>query len=200
MLFFLLGLLLILVAWAGLVYLRKTMWDAVHRNLLDLEDHYHGKVIRRSFAARPVFHGEINGAALTLNFSTEKLAGQRLTYIDLSLAMRSAVSFTLSERDWLKKQQAGSISDATLLENDYGTKFLLRPVSQPDVAQLAENPAFMDIVNHFKGLAYLFIGRNGLLCEWRTEEVIKATELENMDRKIRLLQKLTDSLAKRIEL
>ena len=42
----------VLGIWGLLIYIRKTMWDAVHRSLLDLEDAYEGTVVRRSFAAR----------------------------------------------------------------------------------------------------------------------------------------------------
>ncbi|MCK5852685.1 hypothetical protein KAH27_06600, partial [bacterium] len=43
-----------------LIWIRKTLWDAIHRNLLDFEDNHKGQVARRNIFNRPVFSGHIN--------------------------------------------------------------------------------------------------------------------------------------------
>ena len=63
----------VLVLYIIMILIRKSLWDTVHRNLLDVEDNYNGKVIRTGFASRPVFKGIIDGNDITINFSTEKL-------------------------------------------------------------------------------------------------------------------------------
>jgi len=49
---------LILFVVAGLIWLRKAQYDAIHRNFLDLVDQYGGRVVRDAFAIRPKFMGK----------------------------------------------------------------------------------------------------------------------------------------------
>ncbi|MBN2424226.1 MAG: hypothetical protein JXR46_01930 [Calditrichaceae bacterium] len=166
------------------------MWDAVHRNLLDLEDHVDGKVFRRSFAARPVFHGKINGNELTINFSTDKIDKQRYTYIDISLSGASKFNCTLTSHSWLKKQNAGEINDYISVRNTENVEYLLRPASDPGVKKLSKKTALVQLLDDFQGLAYLFIGKTGILCELETTAVVKATEVETLKKRLLLLDQL----------
>ena len=179
MYYFLFFIIVILLLWILLIYIRKTMWDAVHRNLLDLEDHFEGKVMRRSFATRPFFHGKINGHNLTINFSTAKSDKRRLTYLDISYALNSKFSFTLSNRDWLEKQDAGELQDVQYFKNSAGTEFVVRPVSDKQVTGFVKSDLFLEIIDELDDLAYIFAGQSGLLCEFISEEIIKTTEFEN---------------------
>lgn len=167
------------------------MWDAVHRNLLDLEELIDGKVFQRSFAARPVFHGKINSTEITINFSTDKTDGKRHTYIDISLATQAGFNCTLASRPWLKKQDAGEIEDLITLKNSSDEEFILRPASDSKVKKLIKNPLIKEIVNEFSGLAYLFIGKNGMMCEIETTEVVKATQSDKLHKKLLMLHQLS---------
>ncbi len=182
--------LILFLLWGFLVYSRKSLWDVVHRNLLDLEDAYEGRVIRRSFLARPVFHGKINGSEITINFSSEKLQGRRITYIDISFNIRSAFNCTIAANTWLKKQQDGQIEDFMLVQNDQGKEFLIRPASDKKVKAFFQSEEFRNIINTFDGLAYLFLNRNGLICEFETEDMAKSTEFEQLNLKLNHLKEL----------
>jgi len=188
MFYILLFILALLIVWALLVWVRKTMWDAVHRNLLDLEDHLEGRVMRRSFVSRPFFHGKISNQTLTINFSSEKLSGKRITYIDISYAVNVQTSLTITDKIWLEAQNPGALEDFVLLKNQQGQEFILRPASHPAVKKLIKEKAFGELLDGLSGLAYIFIGKTGMICELMTEEVIKATELENMQNYLHLLE------------
>ncbi len=194
MLYVLFAFLLIIAIWGLLVYIRKTMWDAVHRNLLDLEDTYGGKVIRRSFAARPYYHGKIKGIETTLNFSTQKISDRRVTYIDISYFNPSSFSFTLSSLEWLNEQDAGELNDYMTIKNDQGKEFIIRPVSDDNVHAMVNNDQIRQIINTFNNLAYIFVGRSGIICEYMTEEVVKSTEIDTLKPRLQLLQQLGESV------
>jgi len=194
MIYFLAAVLAVLGIWGLLIYIRKTMWDAVHRSLLDLEDAYEGTVVRRSFAARPVFSGRINNRALTVNFSTEKQAGRRLTYIDISLDHGSKVSCTISNKDWLDSQNPDKIEDFISIENSRGQEFIVRPASKNAVKNIIKQPVFQEAINDLSGLAYIFTGRSGIICELFTDDIVKAAEFENMEQILQTLQRFSGVL------
>jgi hypothetical protein len=194
MLITILVILVFLGIWLLLIYVRKSLWDTVHRNLLDLEDHFEGKVIRKSFLARPVFHGKINDVLLTLNFSTEKTANGRLTYIDISYDLSTKISLTISAQNWLDEQNAGEQEDFTTILNDHGTTFLVRPVSKPEIQQLLKQDIFKAFINEFNDLAYFFSGKTGILCEFKTDQIAVACELDRLKKRLDLI----DGLARAI--
>ncbi len=182
--------LIIFLLWGFLVYSRKSLWDVVHRNLLDLEDTYEGQVMRRSFLARPVFYGKVNGREITINFSNEKLDGKRITYIDITFDIHASFSCTIAGSAWLKKQQNGEAEDFVLVQNERGKELLVRPASDKKVQRLLKTEEFQNVINGFADLAYLFVNRHGLICEYQTEELAKATEFEQLNPKIQHLEKL----------
>ncbi len=187
----LLILIVILVLWAVLIYIRKTMWDAVHRNLLDLEDAYEGKVIRRSFASRPVFQGTFMDAALTINFSSERNRNDRRNYIDISYEKTCPVSLTISNRQWLESQETDEKpKEFETVYNHGGTAFLLMPASQTVVKQLQETDAFINCLDEMDDLSYIFFGKTGVICEFRSEQVIPDTKFDIMEKRLHLLNRL----------
>ncbi len=91
-------------------YLRKLHWDAIHNNLLDLEDEIGGAVIRKGFLARPVFHAKYKGSEVTINFSQDKRQGKRINYIDIIGGLGIAY-FAFSEgKEAFEKAKSKSIS------------------------------------------------------------------------------------------
>ena len=185
---------LILIAWIILVYIRKSLWDVVHRNLLALEDHFEGKIIRKSFLAQPVFHGKINDSQVTLSFSTAKSTKGRITYLNISYDLLTKTSLTLSAKNWLEEQNAGELDDYVALENDYGEKFILRPISNKLVKALAEDKILLEFMNEFRDLAYYFSGKTGILCEYIIEQVAEATEFDQLYKRLILIKKLTRAI------
>ncbi len=192
--YFFIFLLIIMALWFFMVWIRKTMWDAVHRNLLDLEDRIEGRVQRRGFAGRPFFHGRFRDTEVTVNFSSEKTADKRRTYIDISYSAASPVSFSVSEKSWLTEQQAGPLEDFLEVQTESGQTMILRPASAKGVKMLSEKEAFRNILNAQPDMAYIFAGPSGLLYEYITEEVIKSTEPDQLLARLTMLDNLREVL------
>jgi hypothetical protein len=181
----------ILITWFILLYIRKSLWDMVHRNLLALEDNFEGKIIRKSFLARPVFHGKIKGVHVTLSFSSAKSANGRITYLNISYDLPTKTSLTLSAKKWLEEQDAGELDDFTTIENNYGEKFIIRPISNKIVKQLIKDTIIFEFINEFRDLSYYFSGKTGILCEYIIEQAAEATQFEQLNKRLLLIEKLT---------
>ena len=189
-----LAVLILLLAWAGLIFLRKSMWDVVHRNLLDLVDNYSGKIIRNSFAARPVFHGNFNGNDLTINFSTAKTNSGRKTYIDISLTVSSDFSLTVTEKKWQQEQGNEDPENAIELSPKNGTTFFIMPADSKNIKALAGNNNLKEIIGRFNNLAYFFIGKSGTICEFWSDKIDRDTQFEIMQPRLEQIQKLLEVL------
>lgn len=190
MIYIVIFILFILLIWFSLIYVRKSMWDTVHRNLLDLEDHFNGKVIRRSALSRPIFHGKINGREITLNFSTEKLESGRISYVDISYNIPARFTCTVAKKSWLEKQQAGKLEDFLEIQNDSGETVIIRPASSEEVQNMKQAPQLINLINHLSRLSYIFINSTGLLCEFESSEIARDTEFAKLSTTLELIEEL----------
>jgi hypothetical protein len=176
--------LIILLLWLFLIWLRKTTWDAVHRNLLDLEDIIDGRVMRRGFASRPVFHGTFHKHSFTINFSTEKHEGKRSTYVDISYEQAAPFSFTIASKTWLASRMDDGSAQFIEYTNATGTVFMARPANDERIARLLDNKEVRELLNGWKDLAYFFAGETGIMYEFVTEAVVKSTEAEALKKRL----------------
>lgn len=175
---------ILFLSWIVLIYMRKSLWDVVHRNLLDLQDRYKGKIIRNGFAARPVFHGKVNDHDLTINFSTARTKTGRKTYIDFTLTMSSPLSITIAERNWLKEQDSENPNmDSVFYIND-DLAYVLLPANNRKIERIMAKEDFRRILKKFNNLAYLFVGRSGTICEFWTDKLDKDTEFKMMQERL----------------
>ena len=94
---------LVLVVLLLLIWLRKAQFDAVHRNFLDLEDHYGGRVIRNGFAIRPKYSGVFKENRMSISISSEKKTDDhpRQFYISIYMQAPSQINFTVLSNSWL---------------------------------------------------------------------------------------------------
>ncbi len=187
---------MIVLAWAGLIFLRKVLWDAVHQNLLDLEDNFEGKVIRNGFAARPVFHGKIAGNELTINFSTAKSGRGRKTYIDISINVASDFSLTITEKNWQQEQGNDSPENACELVTNNEKVFYIMPADSAKVQEIIKKKELKDILDGFKNLAYFFIGQTGIICEFWSDKIDDDTAFEKLQPQLEQIQTLQKILNK----
>ncbi|APF17426.1 hypothetical protein Calab_1914 [Caldithrix abyssi DSM 13497] len=193
MFFVFLFILIVFILWAIVLYVRKSHWDTIHRNLLDLEDHFEGKVIRRGFAARPFFHGKVKGYPFTLNISTERLKDKRMNYVDISWDLPAGEALTISELEWLKKQRENNTEGLTVVEAENGKKFAFIHKNKKRLEQIVGYPVVKDFINHFEELCYVFLSKNGLICEFSTDNLARATEFESLNKRLDLLKKLGEA-------
>jgi hypothetical protein len=185
-----------LFIWIILVYIRKSLWDTVHRNLLDLEDMYEGKVIRKSMLARPVFHGRFGNYNLTLNFSSEKGTNGRINYIDVSYDLNTKYSITIASKNWLEIQTKEEQKDYQLVDNKDGQSFLVRPASREEVKKLLNEKSFSEFIDEFSDLGYFFSGKTGILCEYLSENTAQSTKIENLKKRLELIVALAQAINK----
>lgn len=176
--------LIFLLIWIALVFLRKTLWDGVHRNLLDFEDNYNGKVIRNGFASRPVFKGHINGTDVTINFSTARSNKGRRTYIDFTLTISSKTTLTIAEKNWLKEQNGDQHSADTELYFDNDLTYIIMPPHNRKIERMIVKDEFKRSLGKFKNLAYFFAGKSGTICEFWTDKVDRDTTFDLMKERL----------------
>ncbi len=174
---------LLLLLWIGLIFLRKGLWDAAHRNLLDLEDRYGGQVIRNSFAARPVYKGKIHNREITINFSSEKGKKGRINYMDISINADSALTLTIAESGWLEDQNPENPLSETVVEAG-GRRYHLMPDKNRKLERLAAKKEFINAVGRFDKLAYFFIGKSGVICEFKMDNAARDTEFEPLNARL----------------
>jgi len=191
--YLLIAMLFVLLVWFLMIYVRKSLWDTVHRNLLDLEDVYGGHVLRRSFLNRPYYHGQIEGVSVTINFSTEKNR-ERITYIDVSMMLKPRVNLTLSTKEWLQMHGSESQQAFQEIENQSGKKYLLKISDQGWLNKEEHQKVFHRVLDEMTNLAYLFVGKTGLICEWQSEDVANDTRFDALNHRIRILVELGDKL------
>ncbi len=196
MVYLLIFVLIFLGFWGLLLYVRKSQWDTIHRNLLDLEDNYDGKVIRRGFAARPFFYGKIHGYPITVNISSEKLGKERLNYFDISWGIPVQDSFTLAEYQWLKKHRDDQAENMHLMENVYGTKFAVIHKDKEKIHALSQHPTVQKFIDECDELCYVFLGKTGMICEFRADNLAEASKYENMNKRLELLKNLGEAFKK----
>lgn len=190
----LLVIILLILVWAAMVYVRKTMWDAVHRNLLDLEDTYKGRVIRRGFASRPMFHGTYRNAGVTINFSTERNPTGRRTYIDISYEKSASSPLTISNKNWLENQDSQELNDYKIIKNSHEEKFIVMPASDALVQKLIRSGTFIKSLDELDKLAYLFVSKTGLISEFISEQVIPDTQIEILEKRLNVLDTIIEEM------
>jgi len=185
------------VLWGGMVWLRKSLWDTVHRNLLDMEDVYDGKVIRDGFIARPVFHGKIGGKSITVNFSSARAGNKRQNYIDLSLAAKTSQTLTITDANWLKSQNGDAQNpDSQVVETARNVIYHIMPASKPAINKLVTDSTFLALLDSFDHLAYFFVGKTGAICEFFTEALDKDTEFPVMEKRLGQIDALLQLIEK----
>jgi hypothetical protein len=180
--------------WGVMLYIRKSLWDVVHRNLLDLEDQYGGSVIRNNAASRPVYRSKISGVDFTINFSSGKVKDKRVHYINITYGATSHFSGTIASLDWLNSQEGANVSDALKLQNNQSKAFMIRPASSKEIQKFVKTQLPQQLINGIKNLAYFFLGQSGFILEIQSDRLADDCKIENLNPIITLLKKLGKAL------
>jgi hypothetical protein len=174
----------------AMILLRKSLWDTVHRNLLDLEDNFNGKVIRNGFAARPVFKGQIHDSDITINFSSAKTPSGRKTYIDFTLTTASRLSVTIAEKNWLTEQNHENSSDKEEINLKNNTSYLVMSSDSTKIKHIITKNDFKQALEQIENMAYFFVGKTGTICEFWSEQVDRDTEITKMKTRLENVYRL----------
>ncbi|MEJ2170750.1 MAG: hypothetical protein P8X90_35090 [Desulfobacterales bacterium] len=171
----------VLLALLVINWLRKVQYDAVHRNFLDFEDHYGGKVVRGGFAVRPRFSGSYRDARFSISISSEKRKqnGQREFYISIYFQAAARSNYTVMANAWLENRELSEKrknASIPILDNTY----ILEVSNKKNLRKLK----IRDIEDHIRRIhpfAYILISRKGLIMERLSTNLIQDTEFDTLN-------------------
>lgn len=169
------GILLILLA---MIFLRKLHFDHIHRNLLDLEDKYGGKVIRGGFAVRPKYSGDYKGRKVSVTITYSKEKDGRKYYVELTMQAKSRLQFSilgpnlLEEKDITPERKNKIVK---LNEDDY-----LVEVTNPNHIKLLNLKQISSIVTNMYPFVFILITKTGLMFEKVSNDLIKDTDIRQL--------------------
>ncbi len=170
-----------------LIWLRKLQFDIVHRNFLEFEDQFGGRVIRGGFAVRPRFSGVYEGRKLTISITFEGGGKQRKYYLAITLQANSPINFTIMSTDWLKRRENNS--QARPAKKIAQGKYLLEVTESQDVNSL--NLAEIEkIVEQLHPFAYILISRTGIILERLSPDIVEDTKFEVLNKMVAALNEL----------
>ncbi len=157
-----------------LIWVRKLQFDVIHRNLLELEDAFGGKVRRGGLASRPRYTGSYKGNKVSVSFSYESKENSKQYYIAVTMQCRSPVQFTVLSRNWLAHQadahQEGknvkAIADGHYLVEVSKSHFMKKiPLKKID-----------PIIRRLDPFAYILVAQTGMIMERVSTHLVKDTQ------------------------
>ena len=157
-----------------IVFLRKLHWDAVQSNLLQLQEAIGGKVIRKGFLTRPLYHGSYNNMALTINFSTEKFKKSRRNYLDITIDKKFKNPLTISSLDWLRErgESVAEYEPIKISDTNYG----LRREKNIRVIKKNQKTEFHEYIKKLHPINFIYFSKNGMLFERECQNITHETE------------------------
>jgi len=172
---------LLLVSILILIWLRKAQYDAVHRNFLDLEDHFGGRVVRGGFAVRPRFSGNYRDARVSISISSEKKSKDhpRQFYISVFMQTSAKANFTVMSNEWLHQQFVQEKRHRISQQID--DKAYRVEVSEKNVLKQLDFPGIEKVVKKIHPFAYILVSRKGLVLERLSTNLIKDTEFQVLE-------------------
>ena len=170
-----------------LIWLRKLQFDIVHRNFLEFEDQFGGRVIRGGFAVRPRFSGVYEGRKLTISITFEGGGKHRKYYLAITLQANSPINFTIMSTDWLKRREDSS-------QGRQGVKiaqgkYLLEVTESQDVNEL-DLAELERVVEQLHPFAYILISRTGIILERLSPDIVQDTKFEVLNKMVAALNEL----------
>jgi len=197
MLYVLVFFILVLAVLLLLIWLRKAQFDAVHRNFLDLEDHYGGRVIRNGFAIRPKYSGVFKENRMSISISSEKKTDDhpRQFYISIYMQAPSTINFTVMSNSWLSKKSEPA-----------GKKRFIRKVARENYSvEVTDNaifarinlPRLENIIESMDPFAYVLVSKRGLILERLSDDLIADTEFNKLNHLLTSMEQLTQIVSEK---
>ncbi len=172
-------------------WLRKVQFDAVHRNLLDFEDRYGGRVIRGGFAVRPRYLGEYKGARFSISISAEKRqpGKPRQFYISIYLQTPAKSNYTVLALNWVERREGAEKKKKTV--RYIVDKAYLLEVSHKKILKNLNIPLIESLVKKMHPFAYILVSRKGLILERLSSNLIKDTEFDRLNPVVETMYELS---------
>jgi hypothetical protein len=184
-----------LIVFVILNYVRKLHWDLIHHNLLDLVDDIGGKVIRQGMLGRPVYQGMYQKLDVTINFSTEKGKTGRKNLIDISVGTALNNSFTISALKWLGEREESAVSEFKEIKFETIHKYGIRNGAVKDIVKTNSENKFYEILKLLDPFLFLYVGVNGLIFEKEGGNLAVSTKHPELKNTILSISKLVRVLS-----
>ncbi|MEJ2048627.1 MAG: hypothetical protein P8Y60_02070 [Calditrichota bacterium] len=164
------------------IWLRKAQFDAVHRNFLDLEDHYGGRVIRNGFAIRPKYSGIFKEHRMSISISSEKKTADhpRQFYISIYMQVPSPINFTVMSNSWLSKKSE-SAQKKRYIKKIVHDNYSIEVMDKTIFARI-NIPKLEDLIENMHPFAYVLVSKRGSILERLSDNLIADTEFNKLDR------------------
>ncbi len=174
-----------------LVWLRKLQFDQVHRNFLDLVDHFGGKVVRGGFAVRPRYGGIYKDFKLAISISSEQKSKEheRRFYISVFLQSPAGINYTILSKKWMEWREDDSKHKRITQEVPH-TDYLVE-VADENILQRLDFKMIEKIVKGIDPFAYALVSRRGVILERLSGDLIKDTEFAKLNPLIEGVYELT---------
>jgi hypothetical protein len=182
---------LILLVVAGLIWLRKAQYDAIHRNFLDLVDQYGGQVARGGFAIRPKYMGKFQDNNVSISFTTEKKNKNESRRYYLSIFLQAAIeeNYSILSMDWLAEEGKVDLS-RRVVKKIYDKKYVIE-VSDKKFMKKLDVKTIEETVEKMHPFAYTLVSKKGILMERLSENLIADTEFKPLNRLLMNMHSLT---------
>lgn len=167
---------LVFLLMLALMGLRKVQFDAIHRNFLDFEDKYGGRVIRKGFAERPSYAGKFEGQEIQVTISTEKSAGERRYYITVTLEAQPTTNLFIKSTQWMGRSEIPD-EQKERTRSVMNGQYWLEVKEARDFKRL-NLPDFEKIISAIHPFAYVLIGNSRILLERISQRIVDDTKLE----------------------
>ncbi len=175
---------LLLLLFLLTIWLRKSQYDAVHRNFLSIEEEFGGKVVRKNFLFRPFYAGKIKGRETRVGFTSEKYNRRHSIYIHYTMECKAKFQAGIIENGWYSSREEKSPENhQPLLNGKYLAQFK-QEVSDKFIIKL-EN-----IIKEMPVFSYILIAKTGIIMERQTGNAFAEQETEFNSKTIKSMLKL----------
>jgi hypothetical protein len=163
---------------AVMIFLRKIHFDTIHRNLLDLEDKFGGKVIRGGFAVRPKYSGDYKGEKISVTIAYSKENGNRRYYLELTMQAKSKLQFSILGPNLMEGQEISPERKNKIVKLSKGNYLL--EVTDPAHIKLLNINKITEIVTKMYPFVFILITKTGLMLEKVSADLIKDTDIRHL--------------------
>lgn len=191
MVYFTIILSLILLTIAGLIWLRKAQYDAIHRNFLDLVDQYGGRVMRGGFAIRPKYTGNFKENNVSISFSSEKKNKNetRRYYLSIFLQTTNDINFSILSMEWIGDETQVDLGQR-VVKKIFNKKYVIE-VSDKKLIKKIDASSIEKTVAKMHPFAYALVTKKGILLERLSHNLMADTEIKPLSELLEALYGLT---------
>jgi hypothetical protein len=171
------------------VFLRKLHFDAIHRNLLDLEEAYGGKVIRGGFAARPRYVGKFKGKTISVAITSAREKNQgRKYFIEVNLQASPKTNFSILDAKLLEDQNILYERKEKMIQIANGN-FVLEVVDKNHLRFL-KIKQIGEAISPLNPFEFILASKSGIMFERISTDLNRDTDIRQLGHVIKQINEL----------